>query len=218
MKSMTTMRLMLVGVLVYATGVAAMTPASTHTIELKQGVHFLTPSGDDVLIEAGAYEVESIEGWLRLTPEKGTTRDAELIEAMATTHEEALSSSLVWSLEGKDMPGPLNDYHIVGLLFPGGKGLEAVGTYTGVRSRFGFTNSRILYLSQQLAIAKNQLNQINQEISRLESKLSTVGDDAQLANIDLQNLLQKQQQTLQTISNISKMLHDTSMAIIRKIG
>jgi hypothetical protein len=44
------------------------------------------------------------------------------------------------------------------------------------------------------------------------------GDDAQLANIDLQNALQKQQQTLQTMSNVSKMLHDASLATIRKIG
>jgi hypothetical protein len=52
----------------------------------------------------------------------------------------------------------------------------------------------------------------------LEEKLSTVGDDAQLANIDLQNVLQRQQQTLQTMSNVSKMMHDTAMAVIRKIG
>jgi len=52
----------------------------------------------------------------------------------------------------------------------------------------------------------------------LEESLSTSGDDAQLANIDLQNQLQKQQQTIQTMSNVSKMLHDTAMATIRKIG
>ena len=51
-----------------------------------------------------------------------------------------------------------------------------------------------------------------------EEELQDVGDDAQLANIDLQSALQKQQQTIQTLSNVSKMLHDTSMAIIRKIG
>ena len=43
-------------------------------------------------------------------------------------------------------------------------------------------------------------------------------DDAQLANVDLQNWLQKQQQTLQMMSNISKMLHDTAMSVIRKVG
>jgi hypothetical protein len=45
-----------------------------------------------------------------------------------------------------------------------------------------------------------------------------VGDDAQLANVDLQNILQKQQQCIQQLSNISKMLEDTAMNIIRKIG
>ncbi len=42
--------------------------------------------------------------------------------------------------------------------------------------------------------------------------------NAQRANVDLQNALQQQQRTLQTMSNVSKMLHDTAMAIIRKIG
>ncbi len=51
----------------------------------------------------------------------------------------------------------------------------------------------------------------------LQAKLDAIGDDAQLANVDLQNALQKQQQTLQMISTISKSLNDTAMAVIRKI-
>jgi hypothetical protein len=46
----------------------------------------------------------------------------------------------------------------------------------------------------------------------------TMGEDAQLANVDLQNMLQKQQQTLMMMSNIGKTLSDTNMAAIRKIG
>ena len=56
------------------------------------------------------------------------------------------------------------------------------------------------------------------EIKKWEEKLNSIGDDAQLANLDLQNILQKQQQTLQMMSNISKMLHDNAMSVIRKIG
>ena len=56
------------------------------------------------------------------------------------------------------------------------------------------------------------------EIARWEEKLNTIGDDAQLANVDLQNILQKQQQTLQMMSNISKMLYDTAQSVIRKMG
>jgi hypothetical protein len=53
-------------------------------------------------------------------------------------------------------------------------------------------------------------------IKSLEKQLATVGNDAQLANIDLQNSLQKNQQALQMLSNVSKMLHDTTMAVLRK--
>ena len=51
-----------------------------------------------------------------------------------------------------------------------------------------------------------------------QKHLNSIGDDAQLANVDLQNVLQKQQQTLQMLSNMSKSLHDTAKAVIRKIG
>jgi hypothetical protein len=59
---------------------------------------------------------------------------------------------------------------------------------------------------------------LENEIKKWEEKLNTIGDDAQLANVDLQNILQKQQQTLQMMSNISKMLYDTAQSVIRKMG
>jgi len=64
----------------------------------------------------------------------------------------------------------------------------------------------------------DSLEKVEAEIKRWEERLNSLGDDAQLANVDLQNILQKQQQTLQMMSNISKMLHDTAMSVIRKIG
>ncbi len=62
------------------------------------------------------------------------------------------------------------------------------------------------------------LEDLNNAIAAAEENLNSIGDDAQLANIDLQNMLQKQQQTIQMLSNTSKVLHDTAMAVIRKIG
>lgn len=59
---------------------------------------------------------------------------------------------------------------------------------------------------------------LEDEIAKWEEKLNAIGDDSQLANVDLQNILQKQQQILQMMSNISKMLHDTATSVIRKIG
>lgn len=73
----------------------------------------------------------------------------------------------------------------------------------------------VLTVPDLKAASKAQLENF---LTELEQQLSTVGDDAQLANIDMQNCLQKQQQTMQTMSNVSKMLHDTAMAIIRKVG
>jgi hypothetical protein len=60
--------------------------------------------------------------------------------------------------------------------------------------------------------------EIDRWVGAWEDKLAEIGDDSQLANIDMQNMLQKQQQTIQIMSNISKVLHDTAMAVIRKIG
>ena len=74
-------------------------------------------------------------------------------------------------------------------------------------------------LLHTLATCQASLLQILQrDMEAIAQAVNTIGDDAQLANIDLQNMLQKQQQTLQMMSNISKMLHDTAVAIIRKIG
>ncbi len=64
----------------------------------------------------------------------------------------------------------------------------------------------------------DQSEELDARIKEWEGKLSEIGDDAQLANIDLQNMLQKQQQTIQMLSSISKVLHDTASAVIRKIG
>jgi cytochrome c556 len=66
-------------------------------------------------------------------------------------------------------------------------------------------------------------NSVHSELEHFEGRLEVFLDaveneDAQLANVDLQNVLQKQQQTLQMMSNISKMLYDTATAVIRKIG
>ena len=85
----------------------------------------------------------------------------------------------------------------------------------------GTAESSTQYRESDLDFVLRMLSSIDQQIMALdtgigvfEEKLQSVGDDAQLANIDLQNQLQKQQQTLQTMSNVSKALHDTAKAII----
>jgi uncharacterized protein involved in type VI secretion and phage assembly len=81
-----------------------------------------------------------------------------------------------------------------------------------------YNESDLDFITRTLEHTDQKINALNTGLMVLEQKLSSVGDDAQLANIDLQNKLQQQQQTLQTLSNVSKMFHDTAMSIIRKIG
>lgn len=59
---------------------------------------------------------------------------------------------------------------------------------------------------------------LTKSLRQWEERLSKLNGDEQLANVDMQNMEQRQQQTLQMMSQISKMLHDTAMAVIRKIG
>jgi predicted ribosomally synthesized peptide with nif11-like leader len=64
----------------------------------------------------------------------------------------------------------------------------------------------------QVAVAEAELT------GELLDNVAGGSDDGQLANLDLQNNLQKQQQMLQMLGPVSKMLRDTGMATTRKIG
>lgn len=52
----------------------------------------------------------------------------------------------------------------------------------------------------------------------LEDQLNSAGEDGQLMNLELQNQLQRQQQQLQMMSNMSKAMHDVAMGILRNVG
>lgn len=59
---------------------------------------------------------------------------------------------------------------------------------------------------------------LQEYIRDLETALSSCSDDMQIAQLELQAMTQRQQQVLNALSNLSKSLHETSMAILRKIG
>ncbi len=101
----------------------------------------------------------------------------------------------------------------------------------------GATKENWSYLIQSLykttgAVSENDINNLIQQVvsnsfpavgiigsPSPEESINDAGDDGQLANVDLQNVLQQQQQQiLQMISNITKMLNDTAMAVIKKIA
>ena len=108
---------------------AAVTFAVT-TVTLDQSVHFTTAEGSDVVLDAGDYEVAAADEWLRVTPSEGQAVDALLLEAHVGSHEETLTAPLALSAEGETP-----DTHHLALLLRDGKRLEAIGSYSGLRSR-----------------------------------------------------------------------------------
>ena len=100
------------------------------TVTLDQPVHFTTAEGSDVVLDAGSYTVNAAEDWLRVTPSDGQAVDALLLEARSAGHEESLTAPLAISGQGEQP----DTYHLA-LLLPGGKRLEAIGSYSGLRSR-----------------------------------------------------------------------------------
>jgi hypothetical protein len=87
---------------------------------------------------------------------------------------------------------------------------------SGSTTQYG--ESDMEFLQRHADRIDGKIQSLQTGLSVLEDKLATVGDDAQLANLDLQSTLQKQQQLLQMMSNISKSLHDTGMTTIKNIG
>jgi hypothetical protein len=82
----------------------------------------------------------------------------------------------------------------------------------------------VLTLQQQAAdaytgtVSEDQfsatLTTLNDLAVELDKSLSTLGEDSQLINLKLQDTLQQQQRTLQTLSNVLQMSHDTLKSII----
>ena len=97
------------------------------------------------------------------------------------------------------------------LLDSGATGADIVSL--GARHGFEFTQEELARASRdRLELSDADLQTVAGGLTEEEYS------DSQLANVDLQNTLQKQQQTLQMMSNISKMLYDTAQSTIRKIG
>jgi hypothetical protein len=62
-----------------------------------------------------------------------------------------------------------------------------------------------------------EIKELDNETKDWEEQLNTIGDDAQLADIDLQNVLEKQQQIVEMLSRMSQTMSDTAQGIIRNM-
>ncbi len=59
--------------------------------------------------------------------------------------------------------------------------------------------------------------ELNAVLAELDEELETMSDLGQELNLELQDATQKQAQSLQTISNLSKIFHDMAMSIIQNL-
>jgi len=81
-----------------------------------------------------------------------------------------------------------------------------------------YGESDLEFIQRHAGRVDEKIQSLQNGLDVLEDKLATIGDDSQLANIDLQNTLQKQQQLLQMLSGITKSMHDTAISTIRNLG
>ncbi|MBI5855521.1 MAG: hypothetical protein HZB35_09905 [Nitrospirae bacterium] len=157
----------LVVLLVGGSVVVATPTASPPTIELSKAVHFLTPGGEDVVVGPGTFEVEATEQGLRLKPKDGKPEDAKVIQAQGIPSTEPMEAS-------KTVSETLGeDSHRVALLRADGTGLEAVGSFSGVRTRGEDVKGNVWYGVG--ALANNISGSANMHLSCLDLTIGHQG-------------------------------------------
>jgi hypothetical protein len=100
------------------------------TVSLTQAVHFTDAKGQDVVVGPGSYRIEA-EGTNRIRLLPAETGEAVVIDAVSFTHQQTVESPFLVTVSDPQKP----DVLYLALLSPGGTGLEAIGTYSGVKPR-----------------------------------------------------------------------------------
>lgn len=147
------------------------------TFSLEQPVHFINAEGSDVILQAGDYVIEPAQEWLQVTPSEGRAVDALLLEAQTASHEESLTEPLALSSQGETP-----DTHHLALLLPDGTGLEAVGTYSGIRFRAGRASG--VFSAKMRALAAKQNSAIGVTVPEWSSLFFGGGGGVRNFNLD----------------------------------
>ena len=209
------------------TSLEAKTGAYPLTIELSQSVHFLTPKGEEVIATQGTYEVSEAESGLYLMPTDEEAADKILVEAQENQHDEDLSWPMVVAL-----PAEAWDKYILLFMLPEGKVLEALGSYSGVRTRTGKGTSalgpkdgsaqlqqryaEIVQLQKQKMQVQQQVAMLHTQIDSLRLQEPSPERDAELQQLqfDLQQRQQELSRIMQTFSNLLKQWNDSQKNMI----
>ncbi|MDH3825463.1 MAG: hypothetical protein OES14_06690 [Nitrosopumilus sp.] len=195
----------------------------------------ISPSQTKVLILASTSDFDFAEQTVKEILQKGGTVSAweeGIIAFMANQNTESVSSDLqkIVVLCNNEIDKETQQIEVELDMIEKWLGIisekqESVSSYDSSGRLASTTESKeqqnesdLEFISRKLTSIDQQIKALDRGVEVLEKKLSSVGDEAQVAKIELQNSLQKQQQTLQTLSNVSKDAHDTAMSVIRKIG
>lgn len=117
--------------------------AADPQITLDRTVHFAGADAKDAVVSPGPYTVErGGPGEIRLVPEDSNRYLA--VEATAISHGERLDAPMAFTAQLTDAT---DEIHVL-LLLPGDKGLDAVGSTTGVRPRAALGSARPFTLNQ----------------------------------------------------------------------
>ena len=100
----------------------------SNIISLSHSVHFASTDGSDVMTPPDTYRVEAISQ-TQLGLIQASNKMSRIVQAVETTHDRDLSAPIVEQTTDADLAT-----HVL-LLFPGGRGLEAIGSPSGVRTR-----------------------------------------------------------------------------------
>ncbi len=165
-------------------------------IYLEKPVHFFSPDGQDQLAKSGRYTVEQADQHIRLVP--GEPKEALLVEAQAEAHDSGLAIPIALSLPGNAEEEA--DIHHVVLLLPGGKSLEATGTYSGIHPRgfFGDAGKAIKgtvkkgskAASKTVKRAKNTVNRVGHQVTKSPPSFQTLKGTGRVLGNAAQNQAQ----------------------------
>ena len=200
------------------------------TIELSQSVHFLNPEGEEVIAAQGTYEVSEAETGLYLVPVKEEKADKILVEAQENHHDEQLASPMVVAL-----PAEAWDKYILLFMLPEGKVLEALGSYSGVRTRTVKDGSmlepkggtvelqrhyaKIVQLQKQKLQLQQQVGMLNTQLDGLRLQDPSPERDAKLneRQLDLQQARQQHSRTVHIFSTMMKQWHDAQKGMTKNV-
>ena len=176
---------------------------STTTVTLEKATRFMAADGSDVLVKPGTYELEAADTWLRLIP--GERRDALLLEAHRYEHKEILHTPKAVMTEGEG-----NDPRLV-LLLPEGKGLEAIGSASGIRSRAVKRGSTSNSLSRTRQKSRNptQTTDVSVRVQKLENQVRALQATINV----LQSRLNKMESAIQVNSG-NVIINGTTVKIV----